>query len=184
MRLAVGTGLRSPCRASCGRSSPLVCTRMPPGRLIIAWRAKKRAEWLALSGLLYLTNSANSRVRSTHLLHRKSPFSRFFGCRRQKSENIVASARGRRTPQAPTLRIWGCANARKYDYKSSSLYSRSRRTDSDSAVVDANDSDFNSDDDVPMGPWGLWPQPALGTTVVRARFVLCYSPPHTSYERP
>ena len=24
-----------------------------------------------------------------------------------------------------------------------------------------------------MGPWGLWPQPALGTTVVQARFVLC-----------
>ena len=125
MRLAVGTGLRSPCRASCGRSRPLVCTRMPPGRLIIAWRAKKRVEWLALSGLLYLTNSTNSRVRSTHLLHTKSPFSRFFGCRRQKSENIVVSARGRRTPQAPTLRILGCANARKYDYKSSSLYSRS-----------------------------------------------------------
>ena len=125
MRLAVGTGLRSPCRASCGRSRPLVCTRMPPGRLIIAWRAKKRAEWLALSGLLYLTNWTNSRVRSTHLLHTKSPFSRFFGCRRQKSENIVVSARGRRTPQAPTLRILGCANARKYDYKSSSLYSQS-----------------------------------------------------------
>ena len=78
MRLAVGTGLRSPCRASCGRSRPLVCTRMPPGRLIIAWRAKKRVEWLALSRLRYLTNWTNSRVRSTHLLHTKSPFSRFF----------------------------------------------------------------------------------------------------------
>ena len=40
-----------------------------------------------------------------------------------------------------------------------------------SAVVDGNDSDVDSDDDVPMGPWGLWPQPALGTTVVWARFV-------------
>ena len=42
-----------------------------------------------------------------------------------------------------------------------------------SAVVDRNDSDVDSDDDVPMGLWGLWPQPALGTAVVRARFVLC-----------
>ena len=125
MRLAVGTGLRSPCRASCGRSRPLVCTRMPPGRLIIAWRAKHRVEWLALSGLRYLTNWTNSRVRSSDLFHTKSPFSRFFGCRRQKSENIVVSARGRRTSQAPTLRVLGCANARKYDYKSSSLYAQS-----------------------------------------------------------
>jgi len=123
--LAVGTGLRYPCRASCGRSSPLVCTRMPPGRLSIAWRAKNRVEWLALSGLRYLTNWTNSRVRSSDLFHTKSPFSRFFGCRRQKSENIVVSARGRRTSQAPTLRISGCANARKYDYKLSSLYAQS-----------------------------------------------------------
>ena len=42
-----------------------------------------------------------------------------------------------------------------------------------SAVVDGNDSEVDSDDDVPMGLWGVWPQPALGTTVVRARFVLC-----------
>ena len=41
------------------------------------------------------------------------------------------------------------------------------------AFVDGNESDVDSDDDVPMGPWGLWPQPALGTKVVRARFVLC-----------
>jgi len=98
---------------------------MPPGRLIIAWRAKKRVEWRALSRLRYLTNWTNPRVRSTHLLHTKSPFSLFFGRRRQKNANIVVSARGRRTPQAPTLRILGCANARKYDYKSSSLYSQS-----------------------------------------------------------
>ena len=124
--LAVGTGLRFPCRASCGRSSPLVCTRMPQGRLSIAWRAENRVEWLALSGLRYLTNWTNSRVRSSDLFHTKSPFSRFFGCRRQKSENIVVSARGRRTSQAPTLRISGCANARKYDCKLSSLYSQSR----------------------------------------------------------
>ena len=56
---------------------------------------------------------------------RKSPFSRFGGGRRQKSENMVVSARGRRTPQAPALRTSGCANARKYDYKSSSLYAQS-----------------------------------------------------------
>ena len=105
--------------------APPMCPHRPRVALSIACAQKKRAEWLALSGLLYLTNSTNSRVRSTHLLHTKSPFSRFFGCRRQKSENIVVSARGRRTPQAPTLRILGCANARKYDYKSSSLYSRS-----------------------------------------------------------
>ena len=67
----------------------------------------------------------SSRVRSTHPFHTKSPFSRFFGCRRQKNKNIVVSARGRRTPQAPTLRVLGCANARKYDYKSSSLYAQS-----------------------------------------------------------
>ena len=43
-----------------------------------------------------------------------------------------------------------------------------------SAVVDGNDSDVDSGDDVPMGLWGMWPQPALwGTAVVRARFVLC-----------
>ena len=85
----------------------------------------ERVEWLALSRLRYLTNLTNSRVRSTHPFHTKSPFSRFLGGRRQKSENIVVSARGRRRPQAPTLRISGCANARKYDYKSSSLYSQS-----------------------------------------------------------
>ena len=67
----------------------------------------------------------NSRVRSTHPFHTKSPFSRFGGGRRQKSENIVVSARGRRRPQAPTLRTLGCAIARKYDYKSSSLYAQS-----------------------------------------------------------
>ena len=98
---------------------------MPLGRLSIAWRAKNRVEWLALSGLRYLTNWTNSRVRSSDLFHTKSPFSRFFGCRRQKSENIVVSARGRRTSQAPTLRISGCANARKCDYKLSSLYAQS-----------------------------------------------------------
>ena len=43
-----------------------------------------------------------------------------------------------------------------------------------SAFVDGNDSDVDSDDDVPMGLWGLWSQPALGTAVVLARFVLCY----------
>ena len=80
----------------------------------------ERVEWLALSRLRYLTNLTNSRVRSTHPFHTKSPFSRFGGGRRQKSENIIVSARGRRRPQAPTLRISGCANARKYDYKSSS----------------------------------------------------------------
>ena len=37
----------------------------------------------------------------------------------------MLSARGRRRPQAPTLRFFGCANARKGDYKSSSLYSQS-----------------------------------------------------------
>ena len=67
----------------------------------------------------------NSRVRSTHPFHTKSPFSRFFGGRRQKSENITVSARGWRRPQAPTLRTSGCANARKCDYKSSSLYAQS-----------------------------------------------------------
>ena len=87
---------------------------------------KKRAEWLALSRLRYLTNLTNSRVRSTHPFHTKSPFSRFGGGRRQKSENIVVSARGRRRPQAPTLRTLGCAIAREYDYKSSALYSRSK----------------------------------------------------------
>ena len=85
----------------------------------------KRVEWLALSRLRYLTNLTNSRVRSTHPFHTKSPFSRFGGGRRQKSENIIVSARGRRRPQAPTLRTSGCANARKYDYKSNSLYAQS-----------------------------------------------------------
>ena len=75
----------------------------------------------------YLTNLTNSRVRSTHPFHTKPPFPRFGGGRRQKSENIVVSARGRRTPQAPTLRTSGCANARKYDYKSSSLYAQSTK---------------------------------------------------------
>ena len=84
--------------------------------------------WLARYRFIYLTNSTNSRVRSTRLLHTKSPFSRFFGCRRQKNKNIVVSARGRRTSQAPTLRVWGCVNARKYHYKSSSLYSQSTCT--------------------------------------------------------
>ena len=133
--LVVGTGLRYPCRASCGRSRPLVCTRMPPGRLSIAWRAKNRVEWLALSGLRYLTNWTNSRVRSSHPFHTKSPFSRFFGGRRQKSENITLSARGRRRSQAPTLRVLGCAIAREYDYKSSSLYSQSTPNPAGGAVV-------------------------------------------------
>ena len=31
-----------------------------------------------------------------------------------------------------------------------------------SAVVDGNDSEVDSDDDVPMGLRGMWPQPALG----------------------
>ena len=57
--------------------------------------------------------------------HKIALFSFFVGCRRQKSENMDVSARGRRTPQAPTSRVWGCANARKYDYKSSSLYAQS-----------------------------------------------------------
>ena len=43
----------------------------------------------------------------------------------QKSKNIIVSARGRRRPQAPTLRTLGCAIAQKYDSKSSALYSRS-----------------------------------------------------------
>ena len=103
-----------------------MCPRPTPGENSIAYtRAKKRVEWLARYRFIYLTNSTNSRVRSTHLSHTKPPFSRFFGCRRQKNKNIVVSARGRRTPQAPTLRIFGCVNARKYDFKSSSLYSRS-----------------------------------------------------------
>ena len=42
-----------------------------------------------------------------------------------KSENTIVSARGRRRPQAPTSRTSGCANARKYDFKSSSLYGQS-----------------------------------------------------------
>ena len=66
----------------------------------------------------------------------KTALSSFWGGgRRQKNESIVVSARGRRTPQAPTLRISGCANARKYDYKSSSLYSQSREGPSSGTVV-------------------------------------------------
>ena len=106
--------------------APPMCPRPTPGENSIAYPRKKRVEWLARYRFIYLTNSANSRVRSTHLLHTKSPFSRFFfGCRRQKNKNIVVSARGRRTPQALTLRILGCVNARQYDFKSSSLYSQS-----------------------------------------------------------
>ena len=102
-----------------------MCPQPPPRRRPHCLTHHERAEWLALTRLRYLTNLTNSRVRSTHPFHTKSPFSRFLGGRRQKSENIVVSARGRRRPQAPTLRISGCANARKYDYKSGSLYSQS-----------------------------------------------------------
>ena len=54
------------------------------------------------------------------------PPSHFRGGRHQKSDKIVVSARGRRRPQAPTLRTLGCAIARKYDYRSSALYSQSK----------------------------------------------------------
>ena len=56
----------------------------------------------------------NSRVRSTHPFHTKLPFSRFGGGRRQKSENTIMSARGRRRrrPQAPTLRLCALRGAR------------------------------------------------------------------------
>ena len=46
-------------------------------------------------------------------LFTQNHFSHFLGGRRQKSERIVVSARGRRSPQAPTLRTFGCAIARK-----------------------------------------------------------------------
>ena len=68
----------------------------------------------------------NSRVRSTLLFYTKSPFSHFLGGRRQKNANIVVCARGRRRPQAPTLRVLGCANAFERNYKSSSLYPQSK----------------------------------------------------------
>jgi hypothetical protein len=105
--------------------APPMCPRPTPGVGSTAYTRKKRVEWLARYRFRYLTNLTNSRVRSSHPFHTKSPFSRFFGGRRQKSENIMLSARGRRRPQAPTLRFLGCANARKGDYKSSSLYSQS-----------------------------------------------------------
>jgi len=105
--------------------APPMCPRPTPGVGSTAYTRKKRVEWLARYRFRYLTNFTNSRVRSSHPKHTKSPFSRFFGGRRQKSENITRSARGRRRPQAPTLRVLGCAIAREYDYKSSSLYAQS-----------------------------------------------------------
>ena len=42
-----------------------------------------------------------------------------------------------------------------------------------SAFVDGNDSDVDSDDDVPMGLWRLWSQPALGTAVECWRGLFC-----------
>ena len=121
--------------------APPMCPRPTPGENSPAYTRKKRVEWLARYRFIYLTNSTNSRVRSTRLLHTKSPFSRFFGCRRQKNKNIVVSARGRRTSQAPTLRVLGCVNARKYDFKSSSLYSQSN------AAVEGNDDAAAEGDD-------------------------------------
>ena len=84
---------------------------------------------MAGSLLIALSNELNELTSSQYApfspFHTKSPFSRFFGSRHQKSENIAVSARGRRRPQAPNLRTLRCAMGQKYDYKSSVLYSRS-----------------------------------------------------------
>ena len=63
---------------------------------------------------LSVSNELNELASSQYapFSHKIAIFS-FWGGRRQKSENIFVSARGRRRPQAQTLRTLGCAIARK-----------------------------------------------------------------------
>ena len=67
-----------------------------------------------------------SLVCSMHFSH-KIAFSRFLKAQHQKSENIDASAHGRRRPQSPTLRTLGYVVERECDLRGgSALYPQSR----------------------------------------------------------